>query len=356
MTWRQSTMLCLLAILLASCGENKPPEANGNGGQQLSNPSPVAGNPSVPAVADDPMPPDALFTLSCQVFSGPNHFAQAENAKLIMRARTGWREWHVLHTADSSTLFYGYYHSFDDRNAAAEYQHAQTDRLKVTALQNDLREPLFAMVFFVPLDTSDPPAPKEWEVTQCPGFWTLLIGAYRDNPSRKQAAVDAVKAARAMGIDAYYHHGTVSSEVYIGHWPREAVKEQNEGAQAHTEDRHQTLIVYTNPVSDDVLGKTITTPDGQKPKVVAPQLDIVDPTLKKAIDTYPNTLVNGVKLGRRGMNPDGSPKVVYTPSFLIQVPHETAGEAAPPPMPDLPNALPDQPTTPGADRLKSIGG
>jgi len=182
----------------------------------------------------------------------------------------------------------------------------------------------------------------------------LMIGAYRDNPNRKQAAVDAVKAARAMGIDAYYHHGTVGSEVYVGHWPREAVKEQNEGSQAHTNDHRQPLMVYTNPVPPSVTDKPITTPDGRPVKVIAPQLDITDPTLKAAIDKYQYTLVNGMRLGRRRMKVDGSTEIVYTPSFLIQVPHETPGEAAPPPtLPDLPSLTPEDPTT---GRLKSIGG
>jgi len=149
----------------------------------------------------------------------------------------------------------------------------------------------------------------------------------------------------------------VCSEVYIGHWPREAVKEQNEGAQARTNDPRQPLMVYGQPVAAGVVDKPITTPDGRPVKVIAPQLDITDPSMKAAVDQYKYTLVNGVRLGRWHTKMDGGKEFMPTPSFLIQVPQQAPGAATPQPaVPDLPNVLPEQPSTPGADRLKSIGG
>ena len=38
-------------------------------------------------------------------------------------------------------------------------------------------------------------------------YWSVQITAFKDNPLRKQAAVDAVKELRAKGVEAYYYHG-----------------------------------------------------------------------------------------------------------------------------------------------------
>jgi hypothetical protein len=325
-----------LAMGLLGCAPQKPPPP------AVPNPTAApatggAGGMDLPA-----FPPGAQSTLLCNTFGGPAHIVEATRAKEYLKYRTGSDQWYVIHSADESDLFYGFYSTDDERAQDGESRRALADRLKLSSLKDEDGRPMFAQVLFVPINPPDPPAPKEWEVTSNPGFWTLQIGVYRDSPQRKQAAIDTVRDLRANGIDAYYHHGDVMSFVYIGSWPREAVKEQQTSAKSN--DPNQPLMVMSGPLAG-AENAQFQTRDGRKMKVVMPKLEILDPTLKQATEKYPYTYVNGEGMGRKVTKVDGSITVVPYPSYLIQLRPDTnassadksdSQEPAPAPTSDVP--------------------
>jgi hypothetical protein len=276
-----------------------------------------------PAVKSDmPTPPEgANYTIQCAVFTGDRHIVDATRAKQELVQRTGSREWYILHAEDQSTLYYGFYKTYDDRSQTAEYTRAQTDHARISSLLNAGGDRLFPQAIFAPITLPDPPAPREWDVMQNPGYWTLMILVYRDNPQRKQAAVDMVREFRERyhREDVYFHHYPSHSEVYIGSWPRNAVKE-GESDTAQVDNPNQQLLVIGTPIVGAEKRHAVT-PEGQDVKIVMPRLVVQDPTLKAALDQFPYEYINGEIVGRPERQNDGTTKVIPFPSCLVGVPH-----------------------------------
>jgi len=321
---RRITFFVLAAFFAAVAGCASNPASDSG--------SPAAATPdsaSPEAVASDdtgmPAPPEgAQFTLHCSTFSGATHIMDAKRIKDYLIRQTGSKDWYVVHSADESNLYFGFYKTFDDRSQLDEYTRAQTDRAKVSSLVDNDGAAMFPQIGFVPIETPDPPAPREWDLSSNRGFWTLQIAVYKGSPERKQLAVDAVKGFRNAGIEAYYRHGAATSEVYIGSWPRGAVAEQ-QAASAASDDPNEPLLVLPDSFSG-AENSNVYTPDGRKMKVVVPKLDILDPSLKKAAADYPHYYVNGIVVGHRVRMPDHSWQIVPWSSYLIQVPHGDGDE------------------------------
>ncbi len=317
-------------------------------------------DPADPNAAAPAPPAGAMYTILCTTFAADTHISDANRAKAALIRSTGLKDFYCFHTAQESDLYYGYYVTFEDRTQVAEYKRAQEDRTKLSSLTNESGDQLFPAIAFVTIESADPPAPKEWDLASCKGFWTLQIGVYKDSPQRKQAAVDAVREARAQGVEAYFHHGSATSEVCVGSWPREAVKE-GDSNEVKATDPNKPLLYLSNPIQGAENGKFYTR-DGQEMTVIMPKLEILDPSLKAAIAQYPYTLVNGVAMGHPMEKADHTKVVVPEPSYLIQVPHDDRngtvndanaqndnGAGQTPPAPDA------DPDPMGIGHLKSIG-
>jgi hypothetical protein len=266
-----------------------------------------------------------MYTLRCGVYSDALHVTEAKQIKDMLIRQTGWKDWYVVHTADESDIYYGFYKTFEDHTQIAEYQRAQTDRAKVASLLDSDGNPIFPLVSFCLINVPDPPAPKEWELSNNPGYWTLQIAVYKGSPQRKQMAIDAVRDFRAHGVLAYYRHGDATSEVYIGSWPRAAVAEQDSST-AESRDPNQPLLIVPGSLPKGVNPDNVVDDQGRKMKVVMPKVEIVDPTLKQATVQYPYYYVNGEVWARKIQNPDGSEQMIPWPSYLIQVPHANPDE------------------------------
>src|SRR5207244_4483730 len=97
-------------------------------------------------------------------------------------------------------------------------------------------EKLFKTAGFISLDAPDPLTRPEWDLANVDrnkgkaddtrAYWSLQVMAFRDNPKRKEAAVQAVEALRKQGIPAYFYHGESISSVCVGAWPASAVRTQ----------------------------------------------------------------------------------------------------------------------------------
>jgi hypothetical protein len=338
-------MFAVVGLLSACSGNPSPatPAAAAPSQQATADPN----NPGTPAAETMPVPPEgAKYTLLCMSFTSPTHIADAARAKEYLIAHTELKDFYVVHSEQQSDLYYGFYKTYSDRSQIDEFTRAQTDLTKLGSLLNDQGDRVFPAVMFVPLSIPDPVAPKEWEVSHNPGYWTLQIAIYRDSPERKQAAVDAVRDARARGIEAYFYHGKLNSGVFIGSWPKEAATITD--SFAATADRKQPVLVLSGPIAG-MDNPDIYTPDGQKMQVDTPKLEVFDPTLQKAISDYPYTYINGAEMGRTNSR---SGTVIPYPSFLVRVPHDgdvepgsepnqpTPDQNAPALTPDNPNFVP----------------
>jgi hypothetical protein len=300
----------------------------------------------------------AQWTLYCQAFAGPAHVEQAKAVKdqlIAASSGRGMKDWHVIHQEAESVLYYGFYRTIDDAKDAKdrkEGERAQKDRKAITGMLDQQGNKIFEHVFFVELPAPDPVAPAEWNLANASGFFTLQIAAYKDSPQRKQAAVEAVRAARGQGIEAYYYHGETTSSVCIGAWPRSAVREQEEAAAQTSENSpDQDILVLPTPLpNQDKLD--VRNQKGERVKTYAPRFEALDPTLIAAMEKYPTHAVNGVTYVTKV---DG--KEIEDPSYVVEIPRQKISLLRQ--QPQAPQLLapptPAQASEGGAGRLKSLG-
>ena len=339
-----------------------------------------AGGAAAVAAEPPPVPPKgAQYTLFCHDITGPAHVDMANRVKADLLKSSGLRSWYVIHQEDRSTLFYGYYKADNDPAAAA-------DRKKIESLQDKVGNRLFRSAVVVPIDAPDPTAPPEWNLANLrrsrddnQHFWTLQIAAYKDSPERKKYAVEAVRDARAGGVEAYYFHGKSVSSVCIGCWPLKSVRETATPVQAAAPEEQ---VMITPPrlrvggetdQREQIPAKLATELRRKNVTVKQPELQVVDPKMLATMQKYPQHFVNGMPEGVPGPNNQTVPKA----SFLVEVPpmdaSALAGGPAPmgadgaagttgAPAPPVPmdairpaNSGKASPAGPGTGRLKSVG-
>jgi hypothetical protein len=202
------------------------------------------------------------------------------------------------------------------------------------------------------LDSPDPAADPKWDLVRSGGYYSLEIAVYKDSPERKKFAVDAVKEARAQGVEAYYYHGPDASSVCIGAWPQSAA-EETDPSQENT-DPNVPLVLTVNPLGDDAVRQL-----AQKGfKAIAPSINPVDPTMIEAMRRFPTHAVNGV-IGRRITDPaTGQSRVEPTRSFLVKIPkpEETPDQSNTPTVDTSVPSVNSHPVAqPGVGQLKSLG-
>jgi hypothetical protein len=274
-----------------------------------------------------PLPPkDARYTLFCESIPGPDHVHQANYLKSQLLKGTTLKDWYVVHSEQESTLYYGYYRTYNDPKDAKETDRAQLDLKQIHAIKTTGGDEPFRLAIFVELASPDPSAPAEWNLANLKindkdteHYWSLEIAAYHDSPQRKQAAVDTVKAARAQGVEAYYYHGESVSSVLVGCWPKSAVKEQDSDAGESTDPSTPLMIIpWTLPAGTPT---DVRTPEGDRIKIMAPKVEPLDPSLQAAMRQYPDHPVNGSVMVRKIRNPKtGVEKEVSDRSFIIEIP------------------------------------
>jgi hypothetical protein len=308
--------------------------------------------------SDMPVPPtDALYTIYCQVLAGPDHVERSRQLRQALRGGTSLKDWYLIHGADQSTLYYGFYRTINPRDEkdAAEGRRAIHDLNTIRAMVDTNGYRPFSTSVPVPIDSPDPQANPAWDLARTKGYWSVEIAVYKDSPERKQAAVDAVRAAREQGIEAYYYHGPTSSSVCIGCWPREAIRETDAAAQNTDPDR--TLLVTPNPMPDQLAQGF----QREGMNTVAPRIDIEDPTLADTMRRFPEHAVNGDVHMRQVPDPAGGPpRLEREHSVPVKIAHrdDTQDLIAPPgndggaPAAAMRNQEQQQP---GMGRLKSIG-
>jgi hypothetical protein len=342
-------LLCgAAAATLTSCGpENKPADA----GVKFDPPAAATGG----NLADDmPAPPkDAQYTIVCRDFSEATHVQDARQALQTLRQATDLKKWYIVHAADHSTLYYGFYRTMDPRDAndAAEGQRAIADLNTIRAIQDSQGNRLFPSSLIVGIDSPDPQANPAWDITRTTGTWSIEIAAFKDTPDRKERAVEAVRDARSQGVEAYYYHGPTVSSVCIGCWPAEAAVEITPEQQNVNPD--QPLLVTPTPLSAEYtkgLSKDI--------QQIAPHVDVADPTLTQALGKWKEHSVNGYTLMQKVVDPVTHEETTQPERpFLFKIPHKDPLDTMTPT--DTATVAPPQentqPKQSGVGQLPSLG-
>jgi hypothetical protein len=293
------------------------------------------------------IPKDAEWTILCATITGPDNAVQARALRGNLINQTKMRDWYILHGAGQTTLYYGFYRSINDPKDTKESTRAQNDRKTIAALTDPASGArLFNTVILTKLDTPDPASPPEWDLTRAPGTYSLQVAVYKDSPDRRAAAVEAVRAARAQGYDAYYFHGPAASSVCIGAWPESAVRETNTFNVKQMANPNAVPLVTAGSIPNLQPGEAgLMTPDGKPINVVSAKFEILDPQLLAIMKQFDKHSVNGVvqpvvvdpRTGQRRLAP-------ARPSFLVRIPHNNT---PPPPTiataPDPTRAQPEQP-------------
>jgi hypothetical protein len=315
--------------------------------------------PAEPAIQ---IPADARWSLYCAAVSGPDRFSRIAQLKAKLLARSGMKDWYVIHNDTDSTLFYGFYSSIEKTEPGSIRAHAE--RKRVQELKDEQGDKIFPTCFFTPIVQPDPPAPAEWKLANAPSkaYWSLEIAAFKDNVLRKQAAVEMVKQFRAKGVEAYFFHGESISSVCIGAWPADAVKQQDDGA-GRAISPEDNVLVSSEPLPENFKKlRDIESKDGHKIRSFAQRIEIADPSLKAAMAEYPNHLVNYDLYASVVKTTDGTNKKLEAQSFLVKIPHAEDSGLNGGTVPGLLNQVgpvPVPPTDPmhqpGTGRLRGIG-
>jgi len=258
-----------------------------------------------------------MWTIYCRTIANPTHVPDSELLKQQLIRRTGSSDWFVVHGEDASTLYYGYFKTFEDAAQPEEKLRAQQARQMVSQLRADNGDTPFANCTFALLNSADPPAPPEWNLKNAKGFWSVQVGVYRGSPSQKEAALEAVKQARAAGIEAYYNFGASSSIVCIGAWPMEAVKPQDASV-ASSDDPNKMVVVLPAPLPPEYKTHDLMV-NGKPAKVMVPRVEIQDPTMIAVLKQYPENALNG-EVHMKRVETDKGIQIFPEPSFLVQIP------------------------------------
>lgn len=301
--------LTAFGLVLSSCTPRTPPAGDGR--------EPVAAQVGTGMTVTG----KGTHAILCMELTGPSHVAAATRLRQDMVASSGMTDWHVVHEASKSILYYGRYTGLDNPRSA-DARRAGEDRKRIAALRDSGNRQLFRFTMLVSLDEAYP-GPPEFDLRNAPAtaHWTLQIAAYHGSPARKQAAVETAVEARKSGVDAWYYHGDVVSVVTIGLWPKEAVTVDTA---IRPPDRDGESLILTRPLPPDVP-REIRTPDGRTIRIYAPRIEFHDATLRARMDQYPHHHDNGEVMVRRFK---GSNVTLPERSFVIQIPRDSATAGA----------------------------
>jgi len=303
----------LLAFLGLSCAQE--PSAPSAPSAGTARPGGATAAPA--ARGGQNIPADARWTLYCATYADSDHLARARAMRDHLLRTTGMPDWYIVHSEGHTTLYYGFYREINDRIDKAEAARAQADRKAIAALTDPATgAKLFRAVLAVAMDSPDPAAPPEWNLANAGdrGYYSLQIGVCKDHPMRKQLAVEAVREARASGIEAYYYHGPTASSVCVGLWPESAVRRVTEAKAKNPGD-----VVMLVPGSISVP-PTAVAADGTPVEIVQAKVEILDPSLLEMIKRFPTQSINGYE-SRKVRNPrTGQVREVRDPSILVVVP------------------------------------
>jgi hypothetical protein len=199
---------------------------------------------------------DEEFSIAMLHFTDKDQMQRAEWCKKTAEEQAGWKGLFVLSDGRTTVLYWGKYLS--PQAAAGNLKAAKNWKTKEGLTP-------FKLAIVAPLPGSDP-GPAAWNLKNSPGNYTVVVAVCLDMPqehfaNRKTFAIDACRALREKGEEAYFFHGPTQSLVGVGSFPDSAVGE------AYQPD-HTWMPWYRGGIPEKlakypkllVNGKTKTTP------------------------------------------------------------------------------------------------
>lgn len=243
---------------------------------------------------------EEVWSIRCITLNTPDRFESARMYADALRQVPGLdpRLVQVISDEESTAVFYGRYrriYDADSDEARFKPDHLQDlNKIQSLRLQNVDVWPFILATMDV-LSTYESTHP-EWNLENASGYWSLHVGVFYNTGefrSRRSAAERYCEILRERGEEAYFHHGTSRSSVYVGTYPQEAVTE------IRREDPLSGRLEVTNR--------------------------IVDPQMLAAQERFPHSLHNGhlyyeVTRARGEATPQRTP----APSFPVIIPRAEA--------------------------------
>ena len=247
--------------------------------------------------------PKVRYTVLLKQFHDNGHQDFAKTWKESLATGRGWEDLYIITSGNHSELYWGNYTSRSKAERQCEIAKAHRRADGVAPL-------LGAVVAIAPGTVAGPP---EWDISRCPGTYSLLVAVFQDQPDasppyvgRREYAVAYCRRLREEGREAYYYHGPTSSSVTIGSFGPEAIetKQQLQRRPGQRRPAHITRSV------------------------------IVDPRLKALKNEFPNRLWNGREFSVfrnkpelvddyqrwKRQNPDRRVQSKLAPTYPIRVP------------------------------------
>ncbi len=179
------------------------------------------------------------WTILVRECLGSGHRREAEKLAEALKKSPGIKpeRVYVVHRKHNSRVHYGSYWRPPNKTTGRFdlTQEMGTD----LALIKDLTtsgERYFYDARISPTPTPDVGNPA-WELARNPGYYSLRVAIFYNEPGftdRKKVAAEYCAALREKGYDAYYRHTEIVSEVFVGHFGRDAlVKGRKLGVVAH---------------------------------------------------------------------------------------------------------------------------
>lgn len=183
------------------------------------------------------------YTILCLEACDPQHAHNAELLANLLREVPGLdaHAVRVQHEPDVSRIYYGQYRQRVDRASGAAMPEAAAqnmrERIRQLSLGGEAAYP-FLMARVVPIPHQST-VPQQWELSHCPGTYTLQIGVFYDTPpgftQRREAAEQAVRILRDKGYPAWFHHGDARSTIFVGSFDASVVMVGQDGRQGYSQ-------------------------------------------------------------------------------------------------------------------------
>lgn len=216
-------------------------------------------------------PEQEVWAIRCATLQGPDRFRRANAFAEALKKVPGLKPElvQVVGDEDGATLFYGRYrrvYGTDDPAQRYEPNHLRDlELLRALRFQGDEVWPfILATMDVLPTFRSQRP---EWDLNKVDGYWALHVAVFYNTEgfrSRRSAAEEYCRLLREQGEEAYFHHGSQKSSVYVGTYLFGAVSEVRR--------------------EDPLSGRVSTT------------MSIVDSRMQEAQQRFPISLHNGHKM------------------------------------------------------------
>lgn len=144
----------------------------------------------------------------------------------------------VIEESGAATVYYGRYERrYKDLGAADAYTYSPDpakDLQLIRSLSLSVPDPRGGEKLLWPFSLATleaspvvSTANAEWELTRAAGHWSLQVAVFYNTDrmtQRKFAAEEYCKILRQDGEEAYFYHGAVNSSVFVGAFPKAAIR------------------------------------------------------------------------------------------------------------------------------------